>query len=274
MRRCSGPHHLSGWTCPVDVTDDDENVRIVTKCTTKCTLSGRWNRRCDGWVDGRWSCRWNTAARCCRSAFGHRSAEGVGRERRRELHRVGLPRQLRLPGPGPPGRRDRGREPTAASARSGWRTCSWRCRRRAPTRSGPTPPPGPKRPSTSAASWVTAASRSRSSTVAPASTPRLLPALPAPTDPSRLYHESGLGIPLMQLFTDRTEISSSPLGTACPPRALRRCRVAPEPSRRGLRSRLAPLDARRPAAAAACGPGALTLSPCGPIRCLRWQAAS
>ena len=44
--------------------------------------------------------------------------------------------------------------------------------------------------------------------------PEVLPALPAPTDPSRLYHESGLGIPLMQLVTDHTEISSSPLGTA------------------------------------------------------------
>jgi len=44
--------------------------------------------------------------------------------------------------------------------------------------------------------------------------PELLPTLPAPTDPSRLYHESGLGIALMQLFTDYTEISSSPLGTA------------------------------------------------------------
>jgi len=44
--------------------------------------------------------------------------------------------------------------------------------------------------------------------------PELLPTLPAPTDPSRLHHESGLGIALMQLFTDHTEISSTPLGTA------------------------------------------------------------
>jgi serine/threonine-protein kinase RsbW len=44
--------------------------------------------------------------------------------------------------------------------------------------------------------------------------PDLVPTLPPPTDPSRLFYESGLGIPLMQLFTDRTEILSTPLGTA------------------------------------------------------------
>jgi len=44
--------------------------------------------------------------------------------------------------------------------------------------------------------------------------PHRIPTLPPPTDPERLYHESGLGIPLMQLVTDRTEICSTPLGTA------------------------------------------------------------
>jgi serine/threonine-protein kinase RsbW len=40
-----------------------------------------------------------------------------------------------------------------------------------------------------------------------------VPVVPPATDPNRLLFESGLGIPLMQLFTDRTEITSSPSGT-------------------------------------------------------------
>jgi serine/threonine-protein kinase RsbW len=44
--------------------------------------------------------------------------------------------------------------------------------------------------------------------------PARVPKLPPPTDPRRLLHESGLGIPLMKLVADRAEITSSPCGTA------------------------------------------------------------
>lgn len=44
--------------------------------------------------------------------------------------------------------------------------------------------------------------------------PDRIPPLPAPTDPARLEHESGLGLVLMRALTDRTEIRSSPEGTA------------------------------------------------------------
>ena len=37
--------------------------------------------------------------------------------------------------------------------------------------------------------------------------------LPAVTDPARLGHESGLGIPLIQSYADHSEIRSSPSGT-------------------------------------------------------------
>lgn len=43
--------------------------------------------------------------------------------------------------------------------------------------------------------------------------PERIPAMPTPGDPNRLHVESGLGIPLMQLFTDCAEIRSSPSGT-------------------------------------------------------------
>jgi serine/threonine-protein kinase RsbW len=43
--------------------------------------------------------------------------------------------------------------------------------------------------------------------------PERLAEVPSPGDPERLHFESGLGIPLMQLFTDLAEIRSSPSGT-------------------------------------------------------------
>jgi serine/threonine-protein kinase RsbW len=43
--------------------------------------------------------------------------------------------------------------------------------------------------------------------------PERIPVVPAAGDPNRLHVEGGLGIPIMQLFTDRAEIRSSPSGT-------------------------------------------------------------
>jgi serine/threonine-protein kinase RsbW len=43
--------------------------------------------------------------------------------------------------------------------------------------------------------------------------PERVPLVPAPGDPNRLHVEGGLGIPIMQLFTDCAEIHSSPSGT-------------------------------------------------------------
>jgi serine/threonine-protein kinase RsbW len=43
--------------------------------------------------------------------------------------------------------------------------------------------------------------------------PDALPELPAPETPARLLHESGLGVRLMQLLTDESEIRSNADGT-------------------------------------------------------------
>lgn len=43
--------------------------------------------------------------------------------------------------------------------------------------------------------------------------PETAPTAPAPEDPDRLLHESGLGIPLMRQLVDETEFRASPTGT-------------------------------------------------------------
>jgi anti-sigma regulatory factor (Ser/Thr protein kinase) len=43
--------------------------------------------------------------------------------------------------------------------------------------------------------------------------PESLPAHPAVTDPARLDHESGLGIPLIRLLSDHVEFEVTPAGT-------------------------------------------------------------
>jgi anti-sigma regulatory factor (Ser/Thr protein kinase) len=43
--------------------------------------------------------------------------------------------------------------------------------------------------------------------------PNALPAHPAVTDPARLDHEDGLGIPLIRLLSDELEFRESPGGT-------------------------------------------------------------
>ncbi|QGG96514.1 ATP-binding protein [Actinomarinicola tropica] len=43
--------------------------------------------------------------------------------------------------------------------------------------------------------------------------PENAPTAPAPEDPERLLHESGLGIPLMRELVDETEFRASPTGT-------------------------------------------------------------
>jgi serine/threonine-protein kinase RsbW len=43
--------------------------------------------------------------------------------------------------------------------------------------------------------------------------PDALDVLPAVTDPARLEHESGLGLPIIQSYSDHSEIRTSPSGT-------------------------------------------------------------
>ena len=43
--------------------------------------------------------------------------------------------------------------------------------------------------------------------------PDALPDLPPPESPERLFHENGLGVPLMRLLTDESEIKSDEAGT-------------------------------------------------------------
>ena len=51
--------------------------------------------------------------------------------------------------------------------------------------------------------------------------PASLSTLPDPTDPERLKHESGLGIPLINVLADEVEFTSSDLGTTVSMRVLR-----------------------------------------------------
>lgn len=43
--------------------------------------------------------------------------------------------------------------------------------------------------------------------------PKSLPELPSPEDPQRLFHETGLGVPLMRMLADESEILSGEGGT-------------------------------------------------------------
>ena len=135
----------------------------------------------------------------------------------RRSGRAGAPRPTRGRRPSPGWWSAPSSPSSRSSTRSGAQTCASRCPRRAPTPSRPSWPttqgPTLRRPSWCVARSATAASASRSRTMAAASTRVACRRTPrSPTRPG-LEYEGGLGIPLIRLLADELEFQPSPGGT-------------------------------------------------------------